>query len=152
LETAASPHPWPFLNSTSFLTLCKKETILITAFFHESLHYIAARLLGVKAKFTLTEVVYHSNSNWQAIFITLAPALAGVVLFLTLTWVGVITNKPFLIIVGLIVAGLWQITCFSDLHYVYFFLKRHRWPDDTERPNLTIDKLINFTGAYRERK
>lgn len=128
--------------------------ILPVAFLHEGLHYLAARLVGVKARRDVDRVWFvPPNERWKNIFILMTPFCFGAVLFLiTLTlWVrqalaGVLTLRGHLNwSVPAWMFFWWMAACLSDIYQVWHLLrgdefcrnedlpeglkKLHRWSD-----------------------
>lgn len=113
--------------------------ILITPLFflHESAHYILAIILGVEARFSLTQVelYFDHEDDWRRGPILIAPALLGTIVCAALAVWGYTSQNYRYIIDGIIVWTGWQLTCLNDLYKIFFRLRQGYWPKPEDVPD-----------------
>ncbi len=95
--------------------------------FHEVFHYAAARLLGLQSTLHLNYVSTKrpENVDWRAFIVTLAPAVAAIVLNGWGAWRFVSHGLWFVLpIIAVNLLG-WLLMCWQDFYDVIYML-RHR--------------------------
>lgn len=101
---------------------------------HELCHYITARLLGLKVRFAWDRVYISAAVDWRLYVVTLAPAMAGLVV-----WAGVMSfaiQKSSLLLIAIVSGWLffWLLHCWRDFYCVGFMWRHRRLPKDAEGP------------------
>lgn len=83
---------------------------------HEICHYVVARLLGFRARFTLSYVAVKGikEDDWRFAVIWLAPALVGALALAWVSWLSYTTGDRLLLAYGLAFSIPWYCSCWDD--------------------------------------
>lgn len=99
---------------------------------HEFCHYVPARLLGMRPSLHLRHchisLEEHDYPDTYIILVTLAPALLGLITFLGIAVLAVVTSTWFLLFLDLAFHIMWWLMCLSDFSDVWHFCKKDHWP------------------------
>lgn len=105
---------------------------------HELLHYGTARIRGVEARLQTFRVLVRETTDINLLLITLAPAVAGLIMlaFCTVCWVLLAhsSREGLFWWTGVSYWGCWMGTCGHDLWQVWHFLRTGEWPDRGDFP------------------
>lgn len=81
---------------------------------HELCHYLMARLLGVQANLHWDHVVPHNPTPLQALLITSAPIVAGVLAMAGLVRLGYELDNAAFMLSAVVMFVVWEIGCYND--------------------------------------
>ncbi len=113
------------------------------ALLHESCHYVAARILGFRVKFSSYYFVtfYPERTDWRVFVVILAPALIGVFGMIIFGVFVLFLNGWFLLLPSSVNFLLWEGMCASDLANTVHYFRHGRWADEIYQTPMHPDTI-----------